>query len=177
MTKKPHTGRAAVEPGANARISTKMSAFIGPASNPIYFNLRSGTPSANGNGILASVFGRQATWTELNHCPFGRVADKLDVDAWPAPLVGQNLVATFTLCRSISAMYQRHSSFAFGMAAKQPLGGIGDVEPSVGRVIISGTAIRSLAEDFNRTSAVPFHELAGHVFNKMVVVHDRQNSG
>ena len=43
--------------------------------------------------------------------------------------------------------------------------------------MISGAAISSLTEKFNRTSAMPSHELAGDVLNKMVVIHDCQNSG
>jgi hypothetical protein len=43
--------------------------------------------------------------------------------------------------------------------------------------MISAATIRSLAENFSRTNAMPPHELAGDAFNKIVVVHVRQNSG
>jgi hypothetical protein len=71
----------------------------------------------------------------------------------------------------------RRSSLAFGIGAQQPFGGIGDVQPSVGRDVISGAAISSLAEEFNCTSAMPSYELAGDMFNKIVFVHGCQNSG
>jgi hypothetical protein len=70
----------------------------------------------------------------------------------------------------------RHSWLAFGIATEQAFGG-GDVEPSVSRDSISRTAISTLAENVNCTSAVPSHELAGDVFNNIMVVHVRQNSG
>src|ERR1051325_8960953 len=73
--------------------------------------------------------------------------------------------------------YQRHSSLTFVIAAEQAFGGVSDVEPSVSRNAISRAAISTLAENVNCTSAVPSHELAGDVFNKIVVVHVRQNSG
>ena len=73
--------------------------------------------------------------------------------------------------------YQRHSSLTFVIAAEQAFGGVSDVEPSVSRDAISRAAISTLAENVNCTSAVPSHELAGDVFNKIVVVHVRQNSG
>jgi hypothetical protein len=69
------------------------------------------------------------------------------------------------------------SSLAFGIVVQQPCRGIGDVQPSVSRDVIFGAAISSLAEKFNRTSAMPSYELASDVFNKIVVVHDRHNSG
>jgi len=59
---------------------------------------------------------------------------------------------------------------------EQPFGGLGDVEPSVSRAIISGAAIGSLAENFNRRNPMPSHELAGDVFNNIVIVHDCQNN-
>ena len=71
----------------------------------------------------------------------------------------------------------RRSLLAFGITGEQPFGGLGDVEPSVSRAIISGAAIGSLAENFNRTNAMPSHEPVGEVFNEFVVFHDRQNSG
>jgi hypothetical protein len=63
------------------------------------------------------------------------------------------------------------------MGAQQPFGSIGDVEPSVSRKVISGAAVGSLTKNFNRASAMPSYELAGDVFNNIVFVHDRQNSG
>ena len=71
----------------------------------------------------------------------------------------------------------RRSSLTFGIVAEQPFGGLGDVEPSVSRAIIFGAAIGSLAENFNRRNPMPSHELAGDVFNNIVIVHDRQNNG
>ena len=79
-----------------------------------------------------------------------------------------------TLCRSISSVVSslitrlRHHRQAFG--------GLGDVEPSVSRAIISGAAIGSLAENFNRRNPMPSQELAGDVFNNIVIVHDCQNN-
>jgi hypothetical protein len=70
----------------------------------------------------------------------------------------------------------RRSSLTFGIVAEQPFGGLGDVEPSVSRAIIFGAAIGSLAENFNRRNPMPSHELAGDVFNNIVIVHDRQNN-
>jgi hypothetical protein len=43
--------------------------------------------------------------------------------------------------------------------------------------MISAATIRSLAENINCTSAVPSHELAGDVFNKIVVVHVARTAG
>jgi hypothetical protein len=85
--------------------------------------------------------------------------------------------AVRTLWRSISSRFHGRSSIAFGIVAEQPFGGVGDVEPSVSRAVIAGAAIRSLAKNFNRANAMPSHELAGDMLNKIVVVHDCQNSG
>ena len=83
--------------------------------------------------------------------------------------------AHFRLCRSIP-QWCRRSSLPFGITGEQAFGGLGDVEPSVSRAIISGAAIGPLAENFNRRNPMPSHELAGDVFNNIVIVHDRQNN-
>jgi hypothetical protein len=84
-----------------------------------------------------------------------------------------------TLCRSIASNVSALSLITrLRIPTEQPFGSVGDVEPSISRDVIFGATISSLPEKFNRTSAMPSHELAGDVFNRIIlIVHNFQNSG